>query len=284
MPSLRTCFCLLFFMMPLANAANPLPTPPDQDFLVLRTQLEAQALSNPLNIEQQYQLAISYWRLGMLKEARTSLNKLLKLNPDYTQAHYLSGIVSLSLVGEVNIFRKIGMAKRALASWNKVLVLNQQHIKANFAVFSFYLNAPGIAGGDLEQAEARLSILKAINYPYYQMAHGLLLAKQDKPEIAQKLLIEASKTIEHRATPLFQLAQFYLQQEKFVRAQQTLKTYLLQPRYWHDPSENMVLFLMHLAEKGLGNQEAAKKHLERAIELTGQPSARARMSKALDQF
>ncbi|HIG60768.1 MAG TPA: tetratricopeptide repeat protein [Gammaproteobacteria bacterium] len=284
MPSLRTCFCLLFFMMPLANAANPLPTLPDQDFLVLRTQLEAQALSNPLNIEQQYQLAISYWRLGMLKEARTSLNKLLKLNPDYTQAHYLSGIVSLSLVGEVNIFRKIGMAKRALASWNETLTLNKQHVKANFAVFSFYLNAPGIAGGDLELAEKWLAKLKTVNYPYHQMAHGLLLAKKGKPENAEQLLIEASKTIEHRATPLFQLAQFYLQQEKFVRAQQTLKTYLLQPRYWHDPSENMVLFLMHLAEKGLGNQEAAKKHLERAIELTGQPSARARMSKALDQF
>ena len=284
MPSFRICCCLILFSLPLAQATTFQTAIPDQDFLLLKTQLETLAVSTPLNSRQQYQLAISYWRLGLFTQASTRLKKLLKLVPDYQEGHYLSGIVSLSLVGEVNIFRKIGMAKRALASWNKVLVLNQQHIKANFAVFSFYLNAPGIAGGDLEQAEARLSKLKAINYPYYQMAHGLLLAKQGKPEIAEQLLIEASKTIGHRATPLFQLAQFYLQQEKFVRAQQALKTYLLQPRYWHDPSENIVLFLMHLAEKGLGNQEAAKKHLERAIELTGQPSARVRMSKALDQF
>ena len=284
MPSLRVLCCLIIFNMPGSAIANNQDVIPDQDFLILKTQLKQQALSSPLNIQQQYQLAVSYWRLGAFNDARSILKKLLKREPDHIEAHYLSGLVFLSLVGEVNIFRKLGMAKKSLESWNRVLTLNEQHVNARFAVFSFYLNAPGIAGGDLELAEQSLSELKTINYPYHQMASGLLLAKQGDKEAAEKRLVEASITIEHQATPLFQLAQFYLQQEQFIKASATLEAFLDQPRVWSDPSKNLIFFLMHLAELGQGNNEAAKKLLEHAIELTVRPAAKKRMTKALDEF
>ena len=284
MPSLRILCCLVIFSMPWPAIANSQEVIPDQDFLILKNQLEKQAVASSLNTQQQYQLAVSYWRLGAFDDARSSLKKLLKQKPDHIEAHYLSGLVFLSLVGEVNIFRKLGMAKRSLESWNTVLTLNEQHVNALYAVFSFYLNAPGIAGGDLELAEKLLADLKTINYPYYQMASGLLLAKQGNSEAAEKLLVEASTTIAHRATPLFQLAQFYLQQEQFIKASATLEKYLHQPRYWSDPSRNFIFFLMHLAEKGQGNSQAAKSLLQQAIDLTAQPSAKARMTKALDEF
>lgn len=284
MPFLRILCCLIIFSMPWSAIANSQGVVPDQNFLILKNQLEKLALSNSLNSQQQYQLAVSYWRLGAFDDARSILKKLLKQEPDHIEAHYLSGFVFLSLVGEVNIFRKIGMAKKSLASWNTVLALDEQHVNALFSVFSFYLHAPGIAGGDLELAEKSLAELKAINYPYHQMASGLLLAKQGNTEAAEKFLIEASTGIEHQATPLFELAQFYLQQEQFVKASDALEKYLLQPRYWSDPSRNIIFFLMHLAEKGQGNSETAKKLLEQAIELTEQPAAKTRMTKALDEF
>ena len=180
---------------------------------------------NSKDVDLLFYLARSQYKVASYQDARSTIGHLIDLDPGHKEAHYLAGIVYMALLGEVNIFRKMGMAKSALRSWHTVVELDAEHVLGNYAIFSYYANAPGFAGGDMDKARQVLAKLESISLPYAELANGVLNSKLEKFAEAEKHYLKATEMITDRASPFFAIAQFYFQNEEFEKSLAALERY-----------------------------------------------------------
>lgn len=241
-----------------------------------------QLLSNitEKNDEVYCHLARVQYRAGNFERASETLEILHKAAPDHAEGYYLSGLVNLALLGEVSIFRKIGVAAKALAAWEAAVQSDPAHIDARYAIFAFYANAPGIAGGDLDQAKLMAVELESMDPGYGAMAKGLLFSKEGNPEAAEKALIRAAKQL-GRAGPHFALAQFYLENERFAEAVAEVEKYQQKEKRWWDADPAVTHLVMAQAKNGLGETEAARNELETGLKRNPSKRVRGMLQKAL---
>jgi tetratricopeptide (TPR) repeat protein len=213
-----------------------------------------------------FHLARIQYRVEEFDDALDTLEKLHNRYPDDVDAQYLLGLVYLSLVGEVNIFRKISTAKRVLHAWERAVEIDPGHLNARYAIFAYYANAPGIAGGDLETAKTMQMQLSQMDPGFGAMARGLLLSKNDDVEAAEAAFLEAISLID-RAGPHFTLAQFYMQTEQFQKAIAEVENFVRKDRQWWDPDITVAHLMTARANAGLGNIEIARSEASLALSL-----------------
>lgn len=215
----------------------------------------------------QFHLARIQHRAGDYDEALETIEDLLESHPEHDDAHYLAGLIHLSLVNEVNIFRKVGVAKRALAAWQQAVDINPAHIDARYAVFAFYANAPGIAGGDVEEAERLSRELEKQNAGYGAMATGVLASQSEDFEAAEAAFREAARLLD-RAGPHFVLAQHYAGREQWKQVLEELDLYAEKRKRWWDPDITAVHLLRARAFAALGDPATARTEAERGLALS----------------
>ena len=150
------------------------------------------------------------------------------------EAYYLSGLVYLALIGEVNIFKKVGMANNALSSWKASVAADPGNLDSRYAIFAYYTNAPRIAGGDLDIARAQMNEIEQLDKAYGAMAKGLLLSKEKDMPGAEAAFQEAAALM-NRAGPYFSLAQFYMQTEQYEKAISSVQQFQSREKRWWDP-------------------------------------------------
>ena len=232
------------------------------------------------NNEVYYHLARVQYRAGDFERASETLEILHKAAPNHAEGLYLSGLVNLALLAEVSIFKKLGVAAKALAAWEAAVQSDPGHIDARYAIFAFYANAPGIAGGDLDQAKVMAVELESMDPGYGAMAEGLLFSKQDNPEAAEQALIRAAKHL-GRAGPHFALAQFYVESERFAEAVTEVERYQQKEKRWWDADPAVTHLVMAHAKIGLGQTEAARAELETGLMQNPNQRVRGMLQKTL---
>lgn len=230
-----------------------------------------------------FHLARIQHRTGLYKDAQKTLEDLLDDHPGYTNGHYLSGLVNLSLVGEVNIFRKVGVAKQALADWEKTADLDPGHVDARYAIFSYYVNAPGIAGGDLETAEALLPDLMALSDGYGTMAKGVLHSKKEELEQAEAAFIKASEILDTSGSH-FALAQYYLRTEQYQKAIDKLNIVMQKEPGWWDPDITVVQLILARANAEIGNKDTARELATTALANNPNKQVKGLLEETLDEL
>ena len=80
-------------------------------------------------------------------------DKAVKQYPNAAQLWYLRGRIHANQASK-SVFSALSHAKKALSSFQQASSLNPEEVVYLNGVFGFYLNAPSIAGGDIEKAEA----------------------------------------------------------------------------------------------------------------------------------
>lgn len=230
-----------------------------------------------------FHLARLQYRLGDFETAADTLTRLHAAYPLDADGYYLSGLVYLSLVGEVNVFRKVGMAKKALESWRASVAANPRHLDSRYAIFAYYASAPGIAGGDLVHAGELQRELKALDEAYGAMASGLLLSRQDQPIEAEAAYREAVQLMD-RAGPYFSLAQFYMQTEQFAKAIDSIDQFNAGEKRWWDPDITVAHLIVARANAELGNVEAARTKATQALALNPNKQIKALLEETLDSL
>jgi len=156
-----------------------------------------------------YLKAYSQIKLNHLKEANTSLNELLQINPNYYEAYFLKGLMSMM---KENYFD-------AIAQFNKVIKQNPLHEKA------LYNNA--LAKGLLEDykgAIKELDVCININ-PNYSLAYYNRGYWQELLEEYDKSILDYTKAIEldvRFSEAYIALAYVYNQKGDSINACQTL--------------------------------------------------------------
>ncbi len=222
--------------------------------------------------ELMFAAAVSEFRTGNVKVAQDYLDALFEQRPDHLEGLFLQGMLHMARLEEVSVFRKLGVAKSARESWQSMVDIDPDSVSGNYALFSFYINAPGIAGGSKTKAEAIVPALVANDPMYANLAQGMLAEKEDDLTAAEHHFRLATEVEGNRATPWFGLARFYYDHDRFDEALHALRQFEQRNQLWHDPDAAMTHFYRGLVLKMQGKNVEARSSLELA--LASQPNSR----------
>ena len=227
-----------------------------------------------------FHLARVLYQSGDYDEAEETLEDFHEQYPGDAEALYLSGLVYLALLGEVNIFKKVGMAKKTLASWEASVAADPEYLNSQYAIFAYYTNAPSIAGGDIEVARELMIEINLLDKAYGVMAEGLLLSKEDDEAGAEAAFQEAA-VLMNRAGPYFSLAQFYMQTEQYEKAISSVQQFQNGEKRWWDPDVTAAYLVMAQANAQLGNVEEARNEANRGLAMNPNRQIRKLLNETL---
>ncbi len=100
----------------------------------------------------QLQLAILY--MGTDPDtAEDWIDRALASDPDNPEAHFVRGNI-MGVQAQGSIFSAMGYARQCKQSYQRAVELDPTNTDYLWGLMQFHLNAPAIAGGDMEEAEA----------------------------------------------------------------------------------------------------------------------------------
>lgn len=201
------------------------------------------SLGHPENATVAYYMGRSYYQSSQIKKAVESMEKAVKLDARNAEYHYLLGMAYARYINEVGMFSKLGVARKMKKSWLAAADCDKNHKDSQIAVIGFYLNAPGVAGGSIEEAAKQLTLLKQ-RYPDETFSmEGLLAEKKEEHIEAEKAY---RKTVEKNPTPrnLFGLASYLSREKQFDEAAKLFKEYLARDLSWNDHSKASANYML----------------------------------------
>jgi len=112
---------------------------------------------NPNSHLSYYYLGRTERKLGNWERAVELLKKATELAPDKTQYFRYLALSYFSGARDAGLFRKPSLAKKGKEAMIKAVELDPNNFDARFVLIAFYIEAPGLFGGDddraLEQAK-----------------------------------------------------------------------------------------------------------------------------------
>lgn len=129
---------------------------------------EAKSLFEKL-VETDTKIDSLYFYLGRIyydekefDDAEECLEKAVELSPRKSDYHYWLGRAYLDDARDASIFSKMSLASSAKESFINTLKIDPNHLKARIFLANYLFRAPGIAGGDTEEAikEAKIVLEK----------------------------------------------------------------------------------------------------------------------------
>ncbi len=107
--------------------------------------------------------------------------------PNSAEAHYFMGAAYGVKASNANMFSALGFAKKVRASFERAAQLDPKHIEARFGLIQFHTQAPGIAGGDEDEALRYANELAKINVAagYRAQAYFKMRAKDEAGAMAE---------------------------------------------------------------------------------------------------
>jgi tetratricopeptide (TPR) repeat protein len=256
-----------------------------RDFAAAKAIFEALQSEDPEDPSVNYYLAKSYVKERNYRSALEYLQKSLEVDNTRPDTQYLLGITYISLLNDVNVFKKVSYAGKTKKAWRTALELDGNHLQSRFALTSFYMNAPGIAGGDMGEAKRQIEILLRLHEGYGTLATAIFLEKSDRITEAEEYFASAVGKIDDRAGPLFNLANFYVRQERYNEALAKLQAYVASDsKSWDDPDDLFVYWLRAVIMTGLGDTSSAKKEFEQALTLNPSDSMRKEILNRMDSL
>jgi len=294
MTDIRRCLSCTFFLLvcftSLANASvddleKGISLFAERDFAAAKSIFETLQREDPENPRINYYLGKSHIKERNYRSAFKYLEKSLEKDNTQPDTQYLLGITYISLLNDVSIFKKLSYASKTRKAWQAALDLDSNHLQSRFALASFYMNAPGIAGGDMDEAEKQIQILLNLHHGYGTLATAIYLEKSDKIVAAEEHFTSAVSKIDDRAGPLFNLANFYIRQERYNESLAKLEAYVASDqKSWDDPGDLFVHLLRANIMTGLSDHSSARDELEQALALNPSDSIREAILDRMDKL
>ncbi|MBC8181031.1 tetratricopeptide repeat protein [candidate division KSB1 bacterium] len=176
------------------------------------------ASENPKNHEPFGYMGQIYLRQGDYDNSIDWYKKAVKLDGKNSLYHFQLGQAYGIKAQRASIFKKVGAAKNVKKEFAKAVELDSLNIEARFGLMQFYLMAPGIMGGDKDEAKNQAKEISKINKPEGHLAFGVIYEREENVEKAQ---IEYKQAIEADANILryqYNLARVYGDNKKLDQA------------------------------------------------------------------
>ncbi len=136
--------------------------------------------------------------------------------------NYYLGVSAVIMAQKASIFSKLGYAKDFIKAMERTVELKPDHQDALNTLIGFHLNAPGIAGGDTEQALTYAKQLQQYNAEegYSQLA--TVYWQTEKPALAEKTIGEGFEKFPDSGTLYFTRAMASIKAETWDKARADL--------------------------------------------------------------
>ena len=150
------------------------------------------------------------------ERAEELLEQAIKFDANNADYQHWYATVSCNLASSASMFSALGYAKRCKKAYESALVLAPQNPRSYIALGSFLAQAPGIAGGDKDQALQLAEKLKQLDE-----TQGWLLqlkATDFADDVAFDQFLASTELLKARPEPYFQRAMQLAAQENFSAA------------------------------------------------------------------
>ena len=123
-----------------------------------------------------------------LDSARALAERAVKADPASADHHYQLGSVAGRQAQRASIFKQPGLAGKFKGEMNEALKRDSLHVDARYSLIQFYLEAPGIVGGDKKKARAMAEDLVRTNPSRgYRALLDVTIAEKDTTHRAELL-------------------------------------------------------------------------------------------------
>jgi tetratricopeptide (TPR) repeat protein len=242
--------------------------------------------------ESYYQQAQATYEQDDLNKAADLMEKALKLDPDNCEYHWVRGDLQAARAQKASIFTKIGKAKSCKKHWEKAVELCPDSVKYIEGLMYFNLQAPGIAGGNKDEAERILQAIFALDSTRGYLAQADIASFKEDYETAkdiyQRMLASGLDTLSAlrglgnmynyhledygRAHPYY-LRVLVADPDDWEIVYQAARTAILSEQSSREAIKLLRRYITHPAEKNLPEHAAAYWRMGMAYEQLGDPDS-----------
>jgi tetratricopeptide (TPR) repeat protein len=119
--------------------------------------------TNPNSPQTLYLLSQVREAFGDLESALKLADRALALDTSKAEYHYQVAVVCGELARKANVLRQLSLARRTQKEAQAAAALNPNHVDTRSLLVTFYMEAPGIAGGDKQKARDMAAELTRID-------------------------------------------------------------------------------------------------------------------------
>jgi hypothetical protein len=142
--------------------------------------------------EGAYAYAKFYVREDDLDEAEDVVNAAVKRFSENAALHYLKGMIMGQQASNA-IFSALSYAGKSLDGFAKAVELAPENAEYRMGLIQFYVQAPSIAGGDMEQAWQHIQVLEALDEAMAFDAKLQYYHRNEDQEAISNLVAQAQK-------------------------------------------------------------------------------------------
>ena len=164
-----------------------------------------------------YELLVSAYARVDLDDAETAAEQAIASFPDKFEV-YLQHASIMGAQASDSILSAMSYAKKAKKSLIKAVELAPDNVTTLSALMTFYVAAPSIAGGDMEEAKKLVATIKQIDPVEGQFNEVRYLRSNDKADDAAAILLELSQVDNAELRAFYQLGSLYSAQEDYDKA------------------------------------------------------------------
>jgi tetratricopeptide (TPR) repeat protein len=155
--------------------------------------------------------------LARIKQAKGDLDgalpmaeKLVQLDAKNADYRYLLAGIYGQKAERAGIFSQMGLARRFKKEAEAALLLDPKHIEARMGLIEFYMQAPGIAGGDKAKARQMADEILKMDPARGYLAQAVIARHEKKDGELEGLYKKAVEANPQSYPALMTLASFYL--------------------------------------------------------------------------
>lgn len=174
-----------------------------------RKTLEPYAAANGNNAEAAFYLGRTYFALGKEEKATEWLEKAAELAPNRSEYQLWVGRAYGRAARNANVLRQAGLARSTKAAFEKAVELDPNNLEAREDLIEYYLEAPGLLGGSVDDALAQGNEIKKRDFVRGCEAIAGIHVHEDNLAAAEQELKAAVQKAPSDPRALMAIASFY---------------------------------------------------------------------------
>ncbi|MBL4909634.1 MAG: tetratricopeptide repeat protein [Alteromonadaceae bacterium] len=151
-------------------------------------------------------------------DAEGHIKIALKLAPNNAYVQNLSGKIYAAIAQRASIFSALGYAKKCLKGFRTAVELSPKNIDYQQMLISYYIGAPGIAGGNEELAMQHAQAINKLDIKQGYIAIGKVLLAQENDKALAQHLANTPTNIQNDAEVLLGKGFIYQKQKDYPQA------------------------------------------------------------------
>lgn len=178
MRTLAACLLLSLVPLPLIADDSPERLVEAGHYKRARVLLEARLKTNPNDAQASYLLSRVKHGFGDRDAALTLAEKAVELDGKNASYHYQLSQVIGDIAQKSSMFKQFGYARPYRSEVEKAISLDPKNLDARVAMLQFYMEAPGIMGGDKSKAKATAEEIGRMDASRGYLAQALIVERE----------------------------------------------------------------------------------------------------------